>query len=196
MTHYYTDNSELVSKREKFEYYFDNEKFSFTTDNGVFSKKNVDYGSYLLIKNTYKLNLGKQVLDLGCGYGPIGIILKYFNKELEVSMVDVNSRAIELARENCLNNKVTNDIYLEDNILNLKNNFDSIILNPPIRAGKKVIFDLYEKSFMKLNDKGSLYIVIQKKQGYESSKKKLETIFTEVKVLDKDKGYFILKAQK
>ena len=196
MTHYYSDNSNLVSKKETFEYYFNNEKFLFTTDNGVFSKRNVDYGSYVLIKSVYHLDLGKRVLDLGCGYGPIGIIIKHFNPDIQLTMVDVNPRAISLAKENILQNDIVSNILCEDNILNIKDDFDSIILNPPIRAGKKVIYDLYEKSYQKLISGGSLYIVIAKRHGYNSTKEKLESIFTEVKVLDKDKGYFVLQASK
>lgn len=196
MTHYYSDNSNLVSKKETFEYYFNNEKFLFTTDNGVFSKRNVDYGSYVLIKSVYHLDLGKRVLDLGCGYGPIGIIIKHFNPDIELTMVDVNPRAISLAKENILQNDIASNILCEDNILNIKDDFDSIILNPPIRAGKKVIYDLYEKSYQKLINGGSLYIVIAKRHGYNSTKEKLESIFTEVKVLDKEKGYFTLQALK
>ena len=194
MTHYYTDNKNLVSDRKEFIYYFDNENFCFTTDNGVFSKRNVDFGSYLLIKNTYKLDLGKSLLDLGCGYGPIGIIIKHFNPEIEVEMVDVNSRAIELAELNCSRNKVNIKVTLTEDILTLDHNFDTIVLNPPIRAGKKVIYDLYAKSKDKLNDLGSLYIVIAKKQGANSSKKQLETLFKEVEVIDSDNGYQVIRA--
>ena len=196
MTHYYTDNSDLSSNRKDFDYYFDNEKFIFTTDNGVFSKKNVDYGSYLLIKNTYKRKLGYRVLDLGCGYGPVGIIIKRFNKDIEVQMVDVNSRAIDLAKLNCLNNKTDINVSLCDDITKLNILFDSIILNPPIRTGKKVIFDLYKKSYACLNEGGSLYIVIAKKQGALSSIKELNNIFTKVTNLDKDGGYYVVQAIK
>ena len=101
MSHYYTDNNNLPSNRKIFDYYFDNEVFSFTTDNGVFSKDNVDYGSYVLLKTIYRLDLGKSLLDLGSGYGPIGIILKRFNPNVDIEMVDVNSRATELAKINC-----------------------------------------------------------------------------------------------
>ena len=196
MTHYYTDNSELVSNRKSFDYYFDNEKFIFTTDNGVFSKDGVDYGSYLLIKNTYKKELGNKVLDLGCGYGPVGIIIKRFNENSEVTCVDVNSRAVELAEYNGSLNKTKLTIHLCKDILTLNTLFDSIILNPPVRAGKVVIFDLYEKSYKSLNENGSLYIVIQKKQGAESSMNKLKELFKTTNILDKDGGYWIIQAIK
>ena len=192
MTHYYTDNNNLPSNTREFDYYFDNEVFCFTTDNGVFSKGGVDYGSYILLKTIYKTNLGKSLLDLGSGYGPIGIILKRFNPELEVEMVDVNSRATKLAQLNCKENKTDIKVHLTENILELENNFDTITLNPPIRAGKKVIYDLYAKSKDKLNEDGHLYIVIRKAQGANSSIKKLETLFNQVVVINKDSGYYII----
>ena len=196
MTHYFTDNSELKSKQSQFTYYFNNEKFIFNTDIGVFSKNNIDFGSYLLLKNTYAKDLGKRVLDLGCGYGPIGIIIKHFQKDIELDMVDINSRALDLAKINSqLNNVVSNVIKSED-ITTLNKKYDSILLNPPIRAGKKIIFDLYEKAYKCLDNGGNLYIVIQKKQGSSSSKKRLEDLFDEVKVIDRDNGYHILQSCK
>ena len=192
MTHYYTDNNNLPSNTREFDYYFDNEVFCFTTDNGVFSKGGVDYGSYILLKTIYKINLGKSLLDLGSGYGPIGIILKRFNPELEVEMVDVNSRATKLAQLNCKKNKTDIKVHLTENILELENNFDTITLNPPIRAGKKVIYDLYAKSKDKLNEDGHLYVVIRKAQGANSSIKELETLFKTVTVINKDSGYYII----
>lgn len=191
MNHYYTDNKDLPSKQKEFTYYFDNEVFRFTSDNGVFSKENVDYGSYVLIKSIYKLNLGKSLLDLGSGYGPIGVILKRFHEETDVEMVDVNSRAVELSKINNLNNKVDIKVHLCNDILSL-HTFDTIVLNPPIRAGKKIIYDLYEKASQRLNENGHFYIVIKKAHGAESSIKKLETLFKEVKVINKDKGYFVI----
>lgn len=196
MNHYYTDNSELPSNRKSFDYYFNNEKFVFTTDNGVFSKDNVDYGSYLLIKNTYSRSLGKEVLDLGCGWGPVGIIIKRFNDDINITSVDINSRAIELTKYNASNNKTLIDVYKCLDILTLKKSFDSIILNPPIRAGKVVIYDLYDKSYKCLNDNGSLYIVIQRKQGANSSINKLNELFKQVTILDKSNGYLIIQAIK
>ena len=192
MTHYYTDNNNLPSNTREFDYYFDNEVFCFTTDNGVFSKGGVDYGSYILLKTIYKTNLGKSLLDLGSGYGPIGIILKRFNPELEVEMVDINSRATKLAQLNSKKNKTDIKVHLTENILELENNFDTITLNPPIRAGKKVIYDLYAKSKDKLNEDGHLYIVIRKAQGANSSIKELETLFKTVTVINKDSGYYII----
>lgn len=196
MSHYYTDNSEMTSNPRSFDYYFDNEKFIFTTDNGVFCKENVDYGSYLLIKNTFRQALGNKLLDLGCGWGPVGIIIKRFNPDIEVTAVDVNSRAVELTNLNAVQNKTLIKACLCTDILNLNLLFDSIILNPPIRAGKVVIYDLYDKAYHTLRENGSLYIVIQKKQGASSSVNKLSELFKTVTVLDREGGYWVIQAIK
>lgn len=194
MNHYYTDNKDLNSERKEFEYYFDNEVFRFTTDNGVFSKKSVDYGSYILVKSIYRKDLGSTLLDLGSGYGPIGIILKRFHPELEVEMVDVNSRAVQLCELNNSNNSTDIKVHLCDDIEKLDHKFDTIVLNPPIRAGKAVIYSLYEKSKKMLNEHGHLYIVIRKAQGAASSMKKLETLFTTVRTIERDSGYLVIES--
>lgn len=196
MSHYYTDNSQLASNPRSFDYYFDNEKFIFTTDNGVFCKENVDYGSYLLIKNTFRQALGNRLLDLGCGWGPVGIIIKRFNPDIEVTAVDVNSRAVQLTNLNAVQNKTLIKACLCTDILTLNLLFDSIILNPPIRAGKVVIYDLYDKAYHTLSENGSLYIVIQKKQGASSSVNKLSELFKTVTVLDREGGYWVIQAIK
>ena len=196
MSHYYTDNSQLASNPRSFDYYFDNEKFIFTTDNGVFCKENVDYGSYLLIKNTFRQALGNRLLDLGCGWGPVGIIIKRFNPDIEVTAVDVNSRAVELTNLNAVQNKTLIKACLCTDILTLNLLFDSIILTPPIRAGKVVIYDLYDKAYHTLRENGSLYIVIQKKQGASSSVNKLSELFKTVTVLDREGGYWVIQAIK
>ncbi len=196
MTHYFTDNSSLDSDPVSFDYYLGNEKFVFTSDRGVFSKGKIDYGSYVLIKNVVPRSLGTEILDLGCGYGPIGIILKRFHEDANVTLVDVNPRAADLARRNAKENHEDVTVFVEEDIARLGITFDSVILNPPIRAGKETVFSLYRKAHETLRDGGDLYIVIQKKQGAESSRKYLETFFTEVQVLDHDGGYLVMKALK
>ena len=196
MTHYFTDNTELRSNPKSFNYQFENEEFIFTTDIGVFSKGEVDFGSYLLIKSVYKKALGNSCLDLGSGFGPIGIIVKRFNPQLEMDAVDVNSRAVDLTGLNASNNNTTINAYKTEDILSLHKRYDTILLNPPIRAGKAIIYSLYEKSYAILNEGGSLYIVIRKKQGADSSFIKLFDIFNKVEVIAKAKGYEVIQAIK
>ena len=196
MSHYYTDNTDLESNREVFKYYFRDQQFNFTTDNGVFSKKDVDYGSYVLINTVIDKELGPNLLDLGCGYGPIGIIIKRFNPSITLDMVDINSRATDLAKVNLSINSIQANVYCNDNIETLNKSYNTILLNPPIRTGKKNIFDLYEKSYRCLETNGKLYIVIQKKQGEESSFNKLKDLFNNATVINKQHGYYVIEAIK
>ncbi len=196
MTHYFTDNSDLKSEPIRFDYCFDNEEFIFHSDSGVFSKEKVDYGSVVLIRNVLKHSLGTDVLDLGCGYGPVGIILKRLHPEVKMTMVDVNPRAVALSKRNAEDNHIEADIRVCDDILTLDDPFDTVVLNPPIRAGKEVIFSLYEKSFHMLKSGGNLFIVVRKSHGAASHEKYLKTLFQEVSVLDRDKGYYVYQASK
>lgn len=196
MSHYYTDNKNLKSNPKTFEYVFDNEVFKFTTDHGVFSMNHVDYGTYVLLKAIYRKALGNKILDLGCGFGPIAIIIGRFHKDALIDMVDVNTRALELCQANALQNCISATAYLTDNILSLNKQYNTVILNPPIRAGKSLIFDLYAKAHEVLEEDGHLYIVILKRQGAQSSLNKLLELFRSVQVIAKDGGYWIIEAQK
>ncbi|MGT2907873.1 class I SAM-dependent methyltransferase [Streptococcus dentiloxodontae] len=168
--------------------------FRFYTDAGVFSKKMVDYGSQVLL-NALDLKKGKSLLDVGCGYGPLGISLSKVQR-VHSTMVDINSRAVELAKKNAERNDVKADIY-QSNIYNqVTGTFDYIISNPPIRAGKQVVHEIIEKSINFLNPKGSLTIVIQKKQGAPSAKAKMESVFGNAAIIKKDKGYYIIQSEK
>jgi len=196
--HYYSRTQNVESDPKYWDYRLRNHSFRFKTDNGVFSKREVDFGSRLLIESFMMPDVEGHVLDVGCGYGPIGLsIAKEFNDRF-VHMVDVNGRAIELAKENATINHITNvDIYESDRLLNIKGDHFAVILtNPPIRAGKQTVHDIFEQSFAHLVPNGELWIVIQKKQGAPSALEKLKTLFSEVETVDKTKGYFIIKAIK
>jgi len=195
MSHYFNNDPSLKSESISFEYYFCGEHFEFISDVGVFSKGHVDFGSYLLLEEIYQNGFQGRLLDLGCGFGVIGIILKKFHPDLVLEMVDVNQRAIKLTKENLKLNNIEANAYVCEDISKLEP-FDNIVLNPPIHAGKKVIYDLYEKSYLALKNNSSLYIVIRKNHGAESTIKKLKTLFNEVMLLKKDSGYWIIKALK
>ena len=170
------------------------QSFHFYTDAGVFSKKMVDYGSQVLL-NALDLERGKNLLDVGCGYGPLGISLAKV-QGVQSTMIDINSRAIDLAKKNAERNGVVAHIFQSNIYENVSEKFDYIISNPPIRAGKKVVHKIIEGAFDHLNQGGSLTIVIQKKQGAPSAKVKMENVFGNAEIIRKDKGYYILRSEK
>ena len=168
------------------------ESFQFYTDAGVFSKKMIDFGSQVLL-NALDLEAGKTVLDVG--YGPLGISLAKV-QGVKVTMIDINSRAIDLAKQNAERNKVEATIFQSNIYKNVTGSFDYVISNPPIRAGKKVVHQVIEEAYDHLNLSGTLTIVIQKKQGAPSAKAKMEEVFGNAEVVKKDKGYYILRSEK
>ena len=195
MNHYYTNNSNLKSKPQVIKAVFADYTFSFTTDNGVFSKGGIDYGSSVMI-NAFK-PCGKRILDVGCGYGPIGIVLGTLFPNQRIDMVDINDRAIELAEKNITgNNKKNVNVFLSNMYENVIDKYSNIISNPPIRAGKHIVHAIIENSKEHLIIGGELWIVIQKKQGAPSAKEKMFETFGNAEVVKKDRGYFILKSEK
>jgi 16S rRNA (guanine1207-N2)-methyltransferase len=167
---------------------------TFLTDAGVFSKRMVDYGSQVLL-STLDLEPDKTLLDVGCGYGPLGLTLgKVFG--VQATLIDINSRALDLARANAEKNQVKARIFQSNIYEEVEGNFDYIVSNPPIRAGKSVVHEIIKGAFRHLEDQGSLTIVIQKKQGAPSAKAKMEEVFGNCQILKKDKGYYILESVK
>ncbi len=166
----------------------------FLTDAGVFSKKMIDYGSQVLLNNL-DLEQGRTLLDVGCGYGPLGLTLgKVF--DVNATLIDINSRAIDLAQKNADKNGVKATIFQSDIYENVSDHFDYIISNPPIRAGKAVVHEVISGAFDHLLPNGRLTIVIQKKQGAPSAKAKMEEVFGNCQIIKKDKGYYILESEK
>jgi len=196
--HYYSRSQNVSSDPNYWDFTLKENKFRFKTDNGVFSKKEVDFGSRVLIEAFTYPEVDGDILDVGCGYGPIGLSIAKETMDRKVHMVDVNERALALAKENAALNQIGNVvIYESDRLLQVKGNkFASILTNPPIRAGKKVVHDIFEQSYEHLVNNGELWVVIQKKQGAPSALEKLEQLFQEVDVVDKQKGYFIIKAKR
>lgn len=195
MQHYYTNNPDLPHDIGKVHYKIRDIELEFITDAGVFSKKGVDYGSNVMLKTLPQI--GGKVLDLGCGYGVIGITIARLNPLCTVTMIDINERAVELTKKNIFFNKVENaDCFQSDAFENVNGIYDFILCNPPIRTGKKIIYPMFENSIMHLNTGGEIYIVIQKKQGANSAVEKLQEIYGNCEVINKDGGYWILKSVK
>lgn len=193
MEHYFTNNENLKSELRDIKFSFCDYNFLFKSDNGVFSKNKIDYASMFLVEtclknitNTENIN---SILDVGCGYGFIGITLsKVLNKH--VDMVDINKRAVHLCDMNISINKVDAKVFLSNIYESVTNKYDLIVTNPPIRAGKEILYEFLKGGISRLNKNGNLYFVISKDQGAKSVKSELEKI-CEVEVIDKSKGFWV-----
>ncbi|SER02099.1 16S rRNA m(2)G 1207 methyltransferase [Virgibacillus subterraneus] len=194
--HYFSQNPQSKSSPKKWIYQLRGKVYTFESDYGVFSKNEVDYGSRLLIEQFRPPSITGEFLDLGCGYGPIGITLADCYQDRNIILTDINERAINLAQQNADHNNVVNVEFVQsDRLSNLTNrSFAAILTNPPIRAGKKVVHQMFEDSKNALLQHGQLWVVIQKKQGAPSAKEKLSDLFGNVEVVVRSKGYFILRA--
>lgn len=191
---YYAENPDAAHDIHELRVELLGQKMTFLTDAGVFSKKIVDFGSQLLLK-CLEVNQGETVLDVGCGYGPLGLSLaKAYG--VQATMVDINTRALDLARRNAEKNNAKATIFQSNIYEQVEGHFDHVISNPPIRAGKQVVYEIIEKSKDFLETGGDLTIVIQKKQGAPSAKSKMEDVFGNCEILKKDKGYYILRSVK
>lgn len=195
--HYYSKTQENVeSKPSQYIFNFRDNKFIFHTDNGVFSKDYIDYGSFVMLKSFIPNDLDYPILDMGAGYGPIGIVVSKIHNKKTV-MCEINERAYNLILKNIEQNKADSIAYHSDLYEAVDNmQFSSIITNPPIRAGKSVVYAIYDGAYEKLVSGGELWVVIQKKQGAPSSKDHLISVFGNCEVVNKDKGYYILKSVK
>ncbi len=191
MGQYFT-NDKLPSNVKKTTCMVLGNKFTFLTDNGVFSKDGLDFGSRLLLESIPLEEVGGKILDMGCGYGVFGIVISKLTSA-HVDMVDVNLRALHLATRNAKENGVSDVSIFESNVYqNVSSKYSSIVTNPPIRAGKKVVYDIVMNAKNYLEDDGKLFLVIRKEQGAKSLIVDLEKIYT-VDILKKSKGFFIIK---
>lgn len=170
------------------------QRLTFLTDAGVFSKKMIDYGSRVLL-SVLDFEAGERVLDVGCGYGPLGLTLAKA-QGVTATMVDINQRALDLAQKNAERNQVSAHIFQSNVYEKVSGIFDHIISNPPIRAGKQVVHEVISGSYEHLTEGGDLTLVIQKKQGSPSAKSKMEAVFGNCEIVKKDKGYYILRSEK
>lgn len=195
MSQYFDNDKNIKSERKIIKFNFDNKVFSLYSDNGVFSKDRFDYGTRVLLNSVDIDKLSGNVLDLGCGLGVVGIILGTFNKGINIDMVDINERAIDLAKNNLVLNNVKANVFVSDIYSNIDNKYDFIITNPPIRAGKNVIRGFLLGSYDYLKDDGILYFVMRKDHGVKSMIKELSVKFN-TSIVNKDKGFYVVLCTK
>jgi len=196
--HYYSAKPNSKHDLEEISFELRGVRLTLNTDAGVFSKKKLDTGTELLIKSLRLSPEFHQILDLGCGYGPIGLTLAKLIPEATVYLVDINERAVDLTTKNAALNQIFNVVIAAGNgfssVVNMK--FDLIVTNPPIRAGKQVIYPLMEQAYQQLNQNGWLVAVILTRQGAKSLEKKLHEVFGNVMEWEKGSGYRVLASRK
>lgn len=193
MGHYFENNEDLKSDIKKTSVRVLDREYTFYTDNGVFAKKGLDYATHLLLDTIGIRKLKGSILDLGCGYGPIGIVTKKEAIDVMVDMIDVNDRALGLAKKNAEANNVDVSIFHSDGYKEITKKYNYIISNPPIRVGKKKLYELLFEARNYLLPGGELWIVIHKDQGAKTAIKDLSQNY-KVETVNKDKGFFIIKA--
>lgn len=193
MAHYFTNEENLKSEIEKVIVEINGIPFYFYTDNGVFSKGELDFGTELLLKNfKYDNPNNKTLLDIGCGCGPIGIYASHLG--FTVDMSDVNKRAIHLSKMSLKEQGLNANVFESDAYKNITNKYDYIVSNPPIRVGKEKLYEIVMNAKEHLKDGGSLWIVVRKQQGAESMVRDMKNAYKTVEVVAKKKGFFIIKA--
>ncbi|MHA7967195.1 class I SAM-dependent methyltransferase [Paenibacillus sp. CAU 1782] len=195
--HYYSKKPEIAHNRQTHDFTIRGQQLKLMTDAGVFSKTGVDYGSRVLIQQM-ELKKDDHILDVGCGYGPIGLVAARLAPAGQTVLIDINERAVQLAAENAKSNGISNVEALQSDLFEAVKGrrFDVILTNPPIRAGKAVVHQIFEEGLELLKAGGAMWVVIQKKQGAPSALEKLESLYESVEEVTRDKGYWILKAIK
>lgn len=195
LEHYFTNNKELKSELRTIKYKYEDYDFTFNSDNGVFSKDKIDFGSRTLVETFLKKNdkKVKSILDVGCGYGFMGIVLSKI-LAAEATLIDVNKRAVHLTEKNIKENKVNAKTYVSDIYEQVEGKYDLIITNPPIRAGKTVVYEILKGAKKYLEKDGELWFVIRKEQGAKSTMKALEDLY-KIELIKKESGFYIITAK-
>ena len=194
--HYYTRDPQSASRPAECSFTYRGIDLTFQTDAGVFSRGEVDTGTRLLLEALPE-DMGGEILDLGCGWGVIGISIARKWPEARVTMADINTRALDLSRENAKRNRAEVICAESDGMAAFEGKtFDAVVTNPPIRAGKQVIYKMFADAAKSLSPEGALYLVIRKQQGAESCIRYLQTLYASVEKLDRSGGFWVLKASK
>ena len=192
--HYFSAAPQSAHEDRHFTFGFAGRTLRFQTDAGVFSKQHVDPGSELLCRCLPE-DLAGDVLDMGCGWGAMTVMTLAAHPAVRVTMADVNARALELAKTNLALNGMTATAVLSDGFSAVGGLIDAVITNPPIRAGKQVVYGIFEGAKAHLKAGGALYAVVRKQQGAPSALSFLKGIYREAEVVEKDGGYWILAAK-
>jgi len=193
-SHYFTDDPNLPDDPRAFTYYYKDQVLRLQSNSGLFSHGHVDEATDILLKNMPPLQKDSSLLDLGCGCGVIGVALgKAY--DLQVTMADVNPRALACAKINCRANGLETEIVQSDCFENILDSFDTITLNPPIHAGKEITNRMFEEAAKHLNPGGGFYVVMLDKHGAAGAGARLAGIFEACATLYRKKGLRVLRCE-
>ena len=193
--HYFSPSPQSRHRYAEARFVYRGQQLAFTTDSGVFSRGEVDAGTQTLLRSLPEAMAGR-VLDLGCGWGAVGVCVGKRYPQCDIVSSDVNSRALELTRQNAAQNGVALTACLSDGLDAVEGDFDYIITNPPIRAGKQTIYRLFAQSAQRLTGQGEMYLVIRRQQGAESAVRFLKTVFPQVYTIEKSGGFWVIRCRK
>ncbi|MDD2681805.1 MAG: methyltransferase [Bacilli bacterium] len=195
MSHYFINDKNIESEDIIIKYTYKGKELSFISNSGIFSKNRVDFGTNLLL-NTIEIKKN-SILDLGCGYGVVGVCIASSSSLFDVLSVDINERAVELTNKNYINNQVNNGrAIVSDVYCNLDKMFDVIITNPPIRAGKEVVYEMVLNGINYLKEEGEIWVVIRKDKGGMSLFKNMQTVYSFAEIVNKKNQYLVIKGIK
>lgn len=193
--HYYSQQPASASDVHAFAVDYAGQALQFETDAGVFSKTHLDKGTSLLL-HALPDGAPRRALDVGCGWGAMGVCMAARWPTAQVVMTDINERAVSLAQQNLARNGLSGTVLQGDGLAHIKGPFDLIVTNPPIRAGKAVIYRLFAQSAALLDEDGALYVVIRKQQGADSAAKYLQTLLPKVETIARGSGFRVLRASR
>jgi len=197
MDHYFTAQPIAPSRPRELRARLRGQPWTFRADRGVFASKGVDAGTKLLIE-TMEIHPSDLVLDLGCGYGPVGVVAATLARRGRVVLVDINERAVDLARENVRRAGLLNaDVVLGDGFEPVGDRrFDVVLTNPPIRAGRATIRRLIQDAWDHLQDRGRFYLVARTAQGAKTLAREVAAAFESVTEVARASGYRVYVAIK
>lgn len=193
--HYYSKSPRRSNKSYMIKFTVKGQIIELASSGGVFSKGKVDLGTQILLGSITLPEHG-NALDLGCGYGVIGITVAKMRPRMMVTLIDVNPVAVKLAAQNIERNAVGNAVAMTSDLYSALGDscFDIIVSNPPLAAGYAVIFPMIEGAASHLNEGGQLVFVLRK--GVNAIPKKMEVVFGNVELVSRKSGYRVFRSVK
>jgi len=191
--HYFSSSPKSEANYSLIRAKFFDKNFEFITASSIFSKRRIDTGTQLLIKSMILPEKG-TILDIGCGYGAVGIAAASFNSKLQVYMTDINTRAISLTKKNIEKNKIINAKaqygHLYEPVKDLK--FDCILSNPPVSAGMETVKNIITQAPKNMQTGATFEMVIRSKIGAKTFPELFTNTFGNCTIISRESGFRVL----